>query len=315
MKEKKKTINQWMVQIPPIPITLMNGESENIDEYMEIITKLRKAKYQVEVAESLKEYCTDLIQEIKYRFNIATSDIVRLASEIMLNDSENKDKLKTILNRSTNLQEYCNDVVYTLRSEIENENLCSKKFSIQKLVKNAVRRLEDIAKEKDIKINYNFQYKMKDIVIGNSDHLQAILSQLIGSVIRFNHSCQVIITVHLFTVKNYIKSDNTLQFRIHDTGSGISKEKLGNIKAKLADFKLVRDYPLMLESGLWFVNYLINQLNGEMEIESEKDKFTTITCNIPVQFFNQINSLLFQFLSEIEAYKKFKLWYNLLKII
>ncbi|KJV53071.1 histidine kinase-, DNA gyrase B-, and HSP90-like ATPase family protein [Orientia tsutsugamushi str. Karp] len=233
----------------------------------------------------MKEYCTDIIQEIKYRFNIATSEIARLASEIMLNDSENKDKLKTILNRSTNLQEYCNDVVYTLRSEIENENLCLKKFSIQKLVKNAVRRLEDIAKEKDIKINYNFQYKMKDIVIGNSDHLQAILSQLIGSVIRFNHSCQVIITVHLFTVKNYIKSDNILQFRIHDTGSGISKEKLGNIKAKLADFELVRDYPLMLESGLWFVNYLINQLNGEMEIESEKDKFTTITCNIPVQLF------------------------------
>ncbi|KJV51500.1 putative signal transduction histidine kinase [Orientia tsutsugamushi str. Gilliam] len=48
---------------------------------------------------------------------------------------------------------------------------------------------------------------------------------------------------------------------------------------------MVRDYPLMLESGLWFVNYLINQLNGEMEIESEKDKFTTITCNIPVQLF------------------------------
>ncbi|SPM45589.1 ATP-binding protein [Orientia tsutsugamushi] len=285
MKEKKKTINKWMVQIPPIPITLVNGESENIDEYMEIITKLRKAKYQVEAAESLKEYCTDLMQEIKYRFNIATSEIVRLASEIMLNDSENKDKLETILNRSANLQEYCNDVVYTLRSEIENENLCLKKFSIQKLVKNAVRRLEDIAKEKDIKINYIFQYKMKDIVIGNSDHLQAILSQLIGSVIRFNHSCQVIITVHLFTVKNYIKSDNILQFRIHDTGSGISKEKLGNIKAKLADFELVRDYPLMLESGLWFVNYLVNQLNGEMEIESEKDKFTTITCNVPVQLF------------------------------
>ncbi|KJV52970.1 hypothetical protein OTSGILL_1132 [Orientia tsutsugamushi str. Gilliam] len=38
-------------------------------------------------------------------------------------------------------------------------------------------------------------------MIGNSDHLQAILSQLIGSVIRFNHSCQVIITVHLFTEK------------------------------------------------------------------------------------------------------------------
>ncbi|KJV52979.1 putative signal transduction histidine kinase [Orientia tsutsugamushi str. Gilliam] len=78
---------------------------------------------------------------------------------------------------------------------------------------------------------------------------------------------------------------------------------------------MVRDYPLMLESGLWFVNYLVNQLNGEMEIESEKDKFTTITCNIPVQLFNQINSLLSQFLSKIEVYKKFNLLYNLLKII
>ncbi|SPR09343.1 hypothetical protein [Orientia tsutsugamushi] len=80
MKEKKKPVNQWMVQIPPIPVILMNGEMENVDEYMEIITKLRKAKYQVKVAESLKEYCTDLIQEIKYRFNIAMSEIVRLAS-------------------------------------------------------------------------------------------------------------------------------------------------------------------------------------------------------------------------------------------
>nr|WP_284524901.1 hypothetical protein [Orientia tsutsugamushi] len=87
------------------------------------------------------------------------------------------------------------------------------------------------------------------------------------------------------------------------------------MKAELAHFDLVRDYPLMLESGLWFVNYLVNQLNGEMEIESEKDKFTTITCNIPVQLFNQINSLLSQFLSKIEVYKKFNLLYNLLKII
>ncbi|SPR14125.1 ATP-binding protein [Orientia tsutsugamushi] len=37
MKAKKKTDNQWMVQIPPIPLMLINGESENIDEYIEII--------------------------------------------------------------------------------------------------------------------------------------------------------------------------------------------------------------------------------------------------------------------------------------
>ncbi|SPR12693.1 hypothetical protein [Orientia tsutsugamushi] len=88
----------------------------------------------------------------------------------MLNDLENKDKLEKMLSRAVNLQEYCNDVVFTLRSEIE-----------------------------------------KNIVIENSDQLQAILSQLIGRTIRFNNSFQVIITVHLFT-RLLSKVDNDVEW-------------------------------------------------------------------------------------------------------
>ncbi|KJV70630.1 hypothetical protein OTSTA763_2667 [Orientia tsutsugamushi str. TA763] len=41
MKERRKQL-QMDGTNPPIPVILMNGEMENVDEYMEIITKLRK---------------------------------------------------------------------------------------------------------------------------------------------------------------------------------------------------------------------------------------------------------------------------------
>ncbi|MCC8369273.1 MAG: sensor histidine kinase, partial [Rickettsia endosymbiont of Oxypoda opaca] len=36
-------------------------------------------------------------------------------------------------------------------------------------------------------------------------------------------------------------------------------------------------------SGLSFVKRLIGELNGEIEVTSEKGKSTTIVCNIPIK--------------------------------
>ncbi|KJV97876.1 putative signal transduction histidine kinase [Orientia tsutsugamushi str. Sido] len=43
-----------------------------------------------------------------------------------------------ILNYAANLQNYCNRIVYSLRGQIELQNIHSKKFSIQKLLKDTI---------------------------------------------------------------------------------------------------------------------------------------------------------------------------------
>ncbi|WP_252831163.1 hypothetical protein [Orientia tsutsugamushi] len=43
------------------------------------------------------------------------------------------------------------------------------------------------------------------------------------------------------------------------------------------------EYPEILNSSLEFANYIVNKLSGKLEIKSESNKFTAITCDIPVQ--------------------------------
>ncbi|WP_231965445.1 hypothetical protein [Orientia tsutsugamushi] len=44
----------------------------------------------------------------------------------------------------------------------------------------------------------------------------------------------------------------------------------------------IRD-PEILNSSLEFANYIVNKLSGKLEIKSEANKCTAITCDIPVQ--------------------------------
>nr|WP_252831370.1 hypothetical protein [Orientia tsutsugamushi] len=62
----------------------------------------------------------------------------------------------------------------------------------------------------------------------------------------------------------------------------MSQEKLQEINAKFTDLHSIRD-PEILDSSLGFTNYIVNKLSGKLEIKSEANKCTAITCDIPVQ--------------------------------
>ncbi|WP_332370172.1 ATP-binding protein [Orientia tsutsugamushi] len=70
---------------------------------------------------------------------------------------------------------------------------------------------------------------------------------------------------------------------VRDNGKGISQEKLQEINAKFTDLHPALEYPEILNSSLEFANYIVNKLSGKLEIKSEANKFTAITCDIPVQ--------------------------------
>ncbi|KJW06050.1 putative signal transduction histidine kinase [Orientia tsutsugamushi str. UT144] len=85
MKNKKKNINKtkdisqdvWTIHIPPIPAKLVSTAKErniylctenmNEDKYIGMKIKLQQAEDYLEEAESMKQYCIDLIQKLNIR--------------------------------------------------------------------------------------------------------------------------------------------------------------------------------------------------------------------------------------------------------
>ncbi|CAM79819.1 sensor histidine kinase [Orientia tsutsugamushi] len=152
-------------------------------------------------------------------------------------------------------------------------------------MKDTISSLKEIAEDREISISYNVQDNINDIVIGDSCLLQTILSQLISGAIRVNKFCQVDVIVRLFTspYRKANEKDRILRFIVRDNGKGISQEKLQEINAKFTDLHPALEYPEILNSSLEFANYIVNKLSGKLEIKSEANKFTAITCDIPVQ--------------------------------
>ncbi|WP_371253279.1 sensor histidine kinase [Orientia tsutsugamushi] len=309
MKNKKKNINKtkdisqdvWTIHLPPISAKLVSTAKErniylrtenmNADKYIGMKIKLQQAEDYLEEAESMKQYCIDLIQKIKYMFDLATAKIRHLADDLLCGQNDFKEEeykttsLARILNCVANLQDCCNSIVYSLRDQIELQNVHLKKFSIQKLLKDTISSLKEIAEDREISLSYNVQDNINDIVIGDSCLLQTILSQLISGAIRVNKSCQVDVIVRLFTspYRKVNEKDKILRFIVRDNGKGISQDKLQEINAKFSDLHPALEYPEILNSSLGFANYIVNKLSGKLEIKSEANKFTAITCDIPVQ--------------------------------
>ncbi|WP_371222104.1 sensor histidine kinase [Orientia tsutsugamushi] len=312
MKNKKKNINTtkdisqdvWTIHIPPIPAKLVSTAKErniylctenmNEDKYIGMKIKLQQAEDYLEEAESMKQYCIDLIQKIKYTFDLTTAKIQDLADDLLCWQNYFKEKeykptsVARILNYAANLQDYCNKIVYSLRGQIELQNVHSKKFSIQKLLKDTISSLKEMAEDREISLSYNVQDNINDIVIGDSCLLQTILSQLISGAIRVNKSCKVDVIVMLFVApyRKENEKDKILRFIVRDNGKGISQDKLQEINAKFSDLNSALEYPEILNSSLGFANYIVNKLSGKLEIKSKANKCTAIICDIPVQLFN-----------------------------
>ncbi|WP_337969126.1 sensor histidine kinase [Rickettsia tamurae] len=96
------------------------------------------------------------------------------------------------------------------------------------------------------------------------------------------------VTVNMFAINPALSESEqqnremVFQFMVHDSGIGMSKEIRQHLHEKIDKFDVAMQYH-GLGSGLSFVKRLINELNGEIEVTSEKGKSTTIVCNIPVK--------------------------------
>ncbi|WP_371218780.1 hypothetical protein ACA350_04785 [Orientia tsutsugamushi] len=89
----------------------------NADKYIGMKIKLQQAEDYLEEAESMKQYCIDLIQKIKSTFDLTTAKIKDLADDLLCRQSDFKEKeykttsVARILNCVANLQDYCNRIV------------------------------------------------------------------------------------------------------------------------------------------------------------------------------------------------------------
>lgn len=238
-----------------------------------IITK-KKAE---DAAVIKEQFMANMSHEIRTPMNAIIGFNNRL-SKTPLNP-EQKEYVSAVQSSGENLLTIVNDILDFSKIEAGMVRIESIEFNLHELLKSVSNMFFVQAKEKGVLLQLHVLENVPQLIIGDPTRLTQILINLIGNALKFTGNGNIDILVETL---NQDEKNIQLQFKVKDTGIGISKDKLPEIfnrftQAKSDTSRIYGGTGL----GLSIVKKLLELQNGIITVASEKDKGSVFTFTIP----------------------------------
>ena len=227
--------------------------------------------------ERKEEFLADISHEIRSPLHGLLS-LVNLLSETKLN-KEQTEYIKHINETSNHLGHLVNDLLDIFKIDSGKLQFELIPFDIRQITSSLVEIFNVNEKKHKIEFIYRIDEKIHTLLLGDPTRLRQILFNLLGNALKFTEkgivNTQVLLS-HETTDYQFV------EFRIIDTGKGISKEKQEEIFDKFMQSD-VKDTRLYGGTGLGMniVKSLIELQNGSLSLQSKEGEGTTFRFTIP----------------------------------
>jgi len=235
--------------------------------------------HNLSLEKSLRELKKDFISNISHEFKTPLATL-KVILETIKDEYSSDNHLNYFINKSlkqiNNMENLVRDILTLAELEDENFEIKKVKFNLKDMIESILNELEVEATSKNIKININ----IPDIIINTSDRLiYYALKNLIENAIKYNKK-NGLVEISFEDAKDYYI------LKIKDTGIGIPKHALPFIFERFYRVEKSRSRELGGTGlGLSIVKLAIDKINGNIEVESEKNKGTTFSLYFPKSIF------------------------------
>ena len=169
-------------------------------------------------------------------------------------------------------------------SKIESKTLprVDKMFNLKQLVDNVIIMEKPAAIQKKLELIFQHPENIPLVFIGDEYRIQRILINLLGNAIKFTHKGHV--KIHLKIARIVDNKNVIIHLYVQDTGIGIPKEKIDFIYEKFARISPSNEGKYRgLGLGLSIVKHLLDEIGGEIEVNSKPDEGTTFVCTFALK--------------------------------
>ena len=233
-------------------------------------------------AEEANKAKTAFLSNMSHEIRTPMNAIIGL-DNIALNDPETPEKIKDYLRKigdsADHLLELINDILDMSRIESGRLVLRDEEFSFQKMLEgiNTMFSSQCAERKQDYQCHINGQ--IDEYYIGDGTKLKQVLINILGNAVKFTPEGG---KIELEAEKKAeYKGQTTLQFRISDTGIGMSEDFLPHIFDVFAqeDSSSTNKYG---SSGLGMpiTKSIVEMMNGNIQVESEKGVGTVFTVTV-----------------------------------
>lgn len=188
-------------------------------------------------------------------------------------DSRQQDYLDTILKSSEGLLAIINDVLDFSKIEAGKLVLDHIPMNLREAIEDVLTMLAPLAHDKNLELVSLIYSDVPINLVGDPLRLKQIATNLVNNAIKFTESGNIIVRVMLENTK---ENQSVLKISVTDTGIGLSNEDQKAIFQAFnqADTSTARRFG-GTGLGLVISKHLVEQMGGEMGLESEPGKGST----------------------------------------
>ena len=233
-------------------------------------------------AEEASKAKTVFLSNMSHEIRTPMNAIIGL-DNIALNDPEATPRIKEFLTKirdsAHHLLDLINDILDMSRIESGRMTLKNEEFSFSKLIENINTIFSGQCQEKGLDYQCHINGQIDDYYIGDNMKLRQVLINILGNSVKFTPSGGKVDVVVERTAS--LNDKSTLRFTIKDTGIGMSKDYLPHIFDAFSqeDGSSTNKYGSS-GLGLAITKNIVEMMNGNIQVESEKGKGTVFTVTV-----------------------------------
>ena len=232
-------------------------------------------------AEEASKAKTAFLSNMSHEIRTPMNAIIGLDS-IALNDPDISERTREYLEKIGSSAEHLlgliNDILDMSRIESGRLTLKNEEFSFRKLLDAVNTMFHSQCQDKGLTYRFNMTPDINEYYIGDNMKLRQILINILGNAVKFtDEGGEVQLQIER---KAKFEGKSTLCFKISDTGIGISEDYLPYIYDAFSQEDSSTNKYGSSGLGMAITKSLVEMMNGNILVESEKGVGTTFTVTI-----------------------------------
>ncbi len=235
-----------------------------------------------QAAEALAQARADFLANMSHEIRTPLNGVIGLSHLLQKSPLKPRDMdyVRRIESAGKLLLAIVNDILDFSRIDAGGLQLEEEDFDLDEVLDNLSNLLRTKAQEKKLVLEYEVATNVPHSLRGDTLRLSQVLINLVGNAIKFTEQGGV--TVHIDCLE-HSAGQAVLQFRIADTGIGMSAEQQAQLFQAFtqADTSITRKYG-GTGLGLVITQRLIEKMGGTIAVDSTPEVGSTFTFQLPL---------------------------------
>jgi two-component system phosphate regulon sensor histidine kinase PhoR len=229
-------------------------------------------------AERLERVKRDFVANVSHEFRTPLATITGYAETLLdggLEDEQNRRRFVEIIQaNSVRLNNIAADLITLSELEAGRPELQPAPIPVSEVIHNAISTLEPVARLNQIKLYADEVNEVE--VLGHRTHFEQALVNLLDNAIKFNKPAGEV------SVKALGTADGQVEISVADNGIGIPEEDITRIFERFYRVDKARSRQVGGTGlGLSIVRHAVEQMHGNVRVESELGKGSCFTITLP----------------------------------